>query len=72
MKITVTVHSGASKRTIINQNDLWHIYTFAKPEKGLANTDVIKQISEYFSVPKSKIKIITGQKSKQKIIDINV
>ncbi len=41
------------------------------PIKGKANTAVIKLVAEYFKTSSSKIKIIAGRKSKQKVIEIN-
>ena len=40
------------------------------PVKGQANQAIIKALSMYFKVPISKIRIISGYTSKQKIIEI--
>ncbi len=46
------------------------IYLTAVPIQGKANKELIKLLSEKLSVSKSKIKIIKGEKSKEKIIEV--
>lgn len=41
------------------------------PEKGRANQAIIKLLSEYFKTPRQNIRIISGETSKIKIIEIN-
>ena len=41
-----------------------------KPVKGEANKEIIKKLSKHFQIPISCIKIKSGHKSKQKILDI--
>ena len=40
------------------------------PVRGKANLAVIKNLAEYLKVPKTKIRIISGQTSRNKIIEI--
>ncbi|MBA4320746.1 MAG: hypothetical protein C0412_20335 [Flavobacterium sp.] len=40
------------------------------PEKGKANQAVIKKLAEYFKVPQSRIVLISGFSSKNKIFEI--
>lgn len=42
----------------------------ARPIENQANVRVIELLSEYFKVPKSKIQLIGGQKSRQKIFEV--
>jgi hypothetical protein len=42
----------------------------APPHDGKANIAVVKLLAEYFSVPKSHIKIIRGHAAKTKILTI--
>jgi uncharacterized protein len=41
------------------------------PEKGRANEAVIQLMAEYFKISRQRIKIISGRKSKNKIIKID-
>ncbi|MEA2088929.1 MAG: DUF167 domain-containing protein [Patescibacteria group bacterium] len=42
------------------------------PEKGKANTELIKILSKEFCVEKNKIKILSGSKSRLKLVKIIV
>jgi len=42
----------------------------SKPEKGKANRELIDKLATYFNTSKSQIRIISGSKSKRKVIDI--
>jgi uncharacterized protein YggU (UPF0235/DUF167 family) len=48
------------------------IWMTAKPVDGAANDAAIKRLAEYFNVPKSKIKIICGEKSRIKTVEIDL
>ena len=41
-----------------------------RPEKGKANLELIKKIAKHFNVSSSQIKIVSGLKSRNKIIEI--
>lgn len=43
----------------------------APPDKGKANDALIELLSEYFSVPKSRIHILSGHTSRLKKIEID-
>ena len=42
----------------------------SKPEKGKANLELIKKLAKYFKVPSSHVRIVSGLKSKRKIVEI--
>jgi uncharacterized protein len=42
----------------------------AKPVRGRANEEVIKRLAEHFDVPSSSITIVSGMRSKDKIVEI--
>ena len=71
MKIFVRA-KPKSKKEYIKKIDENHFIVAVKeiPEKGKANEAIIRTISQYFKVNFSQIKIISGQKSKLKIIDV--
>ena len=48
--------------------DEYRIRVLAAPSKGEANKEVIKQIAVYFDIPASRITIVRGHKSRNKII----
>ena len=47
------------------------IYLTAVPVNGKANKELIKLLSKELNISKSRIGIIKGEKSKEKIIEIN-
>lgn len=51
-------------------NNVIRVGIIAKPEKGKANKEVIEKIADYFKISRSRVKIISGLKSKIKIIEI--
>ena len=46
------------------------VYTTAAPTDGAANAAVVKLLSEYWDVPKTRIKILRGATSRTKVIQI--
>jgi len=42
----------------------------SKPEKGKANLELIKKLAKHFKVSSSQVKIVSGLKSKRKIVEI--
>ncbi len=42
----------------------------ALPEKGKANQELVKKPAKYFEVSESKVKIISGLSSRNKVIEI--
>ncbi len=70
MKIEVRVILNAKKSELIREQDWIKAKIDAPAKEGKANIRLVELLSEYFSVPKSKIKIIKGQTSRNKIIYI--
>ena len=50
--------------------DSYKVRVHAAPEKGAANKEVIAALAEYFDVPPSTVKIVRGQTSHNKVIEI--
>ena len=73
MEIHVNVIPKSSQKKIIKINELeYKIYIHEAPDKGKANESVINVLSEYFSIKKSQIKIISGLKSRKKILSLKI
>lgn len=47
------------------------VYTKAVPVDGKANKEVVRLLSEALRVPKSRIKIVKGETSNKKIIEVD-
>jgi uncharacterized protein (TIGR00251 family) len=44
----------------------------SKPKRGLANRELVRKLAKHFNVPVSHIRIISGYKSKKKIVEIQM
>lgn len=72
MKIEVYVHANSkSPRTEKAPNGTLHIYVMEPATEGKANRAVVEVLSEIFKTSKSSINLIHGEKSKNKIFEIN-
>lgn len=72
MKIFVKAKPKAKKGKVekINQNH-FAVWVKEPPIKGMANIAIIKLLADYFSKAPSQVKIISGQTSRDKIIEIS-
>jgi len=69
--VKVKIVPGSSKNKIIGAyNNALKISIAAPPVEGKANKKCIAYLAKYFDVVKSKIEIISGQTSKNKLIKI--
>ena len=71
MKITIKVKTNA-KRDVVEQDagETLRVLVKAPPQEGRANEAVILALAEHFKIPKSHIAIVSGFKSKTKIVRI--
>ena len=65
-KVSVTFH----KDFLEIYKDEISIGITAEPEKGKANKELIEKISKHFDVPKSNVRIISGVKSRKKLVEV--
>lgn len=70
-RIKIKVTPRARKNIVIEQEGKLKVYVTAPPVDGKANKVLIETLAEYFKVKKSNIRIIKGEKTKEKIIEIN-
>jgi uncharacterized protein (TIGR00251 family) len=71
MKIFVKVKTKAKQKKILKIDDThFEISTNVPPEDGKANKEIMKLLAKYFDTSVSKVFILSGDKSKNKIIEI--
>ncbi len=78
MRIFVKAKPRAKKEGIIPPQaglfaDGEEIYTVSvkePPEDGKANEAIVRVLAKHFKVPKSQVRIISGQTSKKKVVEI--
>jgi len=72
MKIEIYVHANSKSPRIDKTSDgTLHIYVREPAIEGKANGAVVEMLSEIYKTPKSSINLIHGEKSKNKIFEIN-
>lgn len=72
MKIAVKVkpNSKEDKVEAVGNNE-YILRVKAKAQDGKANSAAIKLLSDYLGIPKARISIVMGHKSKNKLISID-
>lgn len=72
MRIIVRVKAGTKIEAIKKTGDKeFSARVKAPPVEGRANEAVVALLSDHFDVPKSRISIVRGHKSRIKLIDIS-
>jgi uncharacterized protein (TIGR00251 family) len=70
-RIFVTVKPNAKKTSVTLVSDReYQVAVQAPARQGKANQAVIEILAAYFSIPKSKVKIVSGETGRKKIISI--
>ena len=70
MKISVRVKPNMNEERIEKEGGIYTVFVKEPARENKANRAVIELFSEYFKVPKSQVFILSGLRSKQKIIEI--
>lgn len=72
MFITVRVVPRSSKNEIVPplRDGTLKVRLTAPPVDGKANEALVALLSEEYGVPKSRIRIVNGEKSKNKVVEI--
>ena len=70
MKISVRVKPNMNEERIVKEEGFYTVFVKEPARENKANRAVIELLSEYFKVPKSQVFILSGLRSKQKIIEI--
>ena len=71
LKIQVKVKARAKQEKVEKVSEgQYKVWVKAAPEKGKANEAVIGVMSEHLGVPKSRISLVAGQTSTQKVLEI--
>jgi len=70
MKIQVKVKPNSKTEEVIQEGDIFLAKVKEPPKEGKANQAVIKLLSKHFGLSQNQVRIISGFKSKNKIIEI--
>jgi len=69
MRVSVLVVPNARKNDVV-EGDHLKVYVRAPPVKGKANEAVIEVLAKFFGVKKSDMRIISGERSREKVVEI--
>jgi uncharacterized protein (TIGR00251 family) len=71
ISLSVKVHPRSRKQEVIKLGEsTYKIHVTSAPSKGEANHEVCKLLANFLGVPVSKVTIIRGQKSRNKLIAV--
>ena len=70
MKIQVKVKPNSRTEEVIQENDSFLVKVKEPPKEGKANQAIIRLLARHFGVSQSQVKIVSGLKSKVKVIEI--
>ncbi len=70
MKIQVKVKPSSKTEELSQEGDSFIVKVKEPPKEGKANQAVIKLLAEHFGVPKSQVRILSGFRSRSKVIEV--
>jgi len=70
MHLSLKVIPNAKQNKMVETEGGTKVYLTAPPVEGKANQALIEFLSEHYHVKRSRIKIVRGEKSRQKVIEI--
>jgi hypothetical protein len=71
MRIAVKVSAKSKQNKIVKISTTeYKVYVSTAPERGKANEKVAELLSEYFGVSKSSVKILRGENTNKKLVEI--
>jgi len=70
MKIQVKVKPSSKTEEISQEGDNFIVKVKEPPKEGKANQAVIKLLAEHFGVPQSQVRILSGFRSRNKVIEV--
>ena len=70
MKIQVKVKPNSRTEEVRQESDSFIVKVKEPPKEGKANRAVIKLLAKYFGVTQSQVRILSGFKSKNKVVEV--
>jgi len=65
-QVSVSFH----KDFIEVKGDQIKIGVMERPLKGKANMEIVKKIAKHFDISKSNVRIVAGERSKNKVVEV--
>jgi uncharacterized protein (TIGR00251 family) len=70
MKIQVKVKPSSKTAEVSREGNSFIVKVKEPPKEGKANQAVIKLLAEHFGVPQSQVRILSGFRSRNKVIEV--
>jgi uncharacterized protein len=70
MRVLVKVKVNSRTESIVQEGDVFIVRVSEPPREGKANQAVIKLLAQQFGISKSKIRILNGFRSKNKLVEL--
>ena len=70
MKIQVKVKPNSKTAEVSQEGDSFIVKVKEPPKEGKANQAVIRLLAEHFGVPQSQVRILSGFKGRNKVIEV--
>ena len=70
MKIQVKVKPNSRTAEVSQEGDSFIVKVKEPPKEGKANQAVVKLLAEHFSVSQSQVRILSGFRSRNKVVDV--
>jgi uncharacterized protein (TIGR00251 family) len=71
MRIFVKTKVFAKKQAVLKLDDVHYVVSVREaPAEGRANEAVIRALADYFGTRKSNVRIVSGESSRHKLIEI--
>ena len=70
MKIQVKVKPNSKTDEVSREGDSFIVKVREPPKEGKANQAVIKLVAEHFGVPRSRVRILSGFRSRNKVVEV--
>jgi uncharacterized protein len=70
-ELQIRIIPNARQNKVLEEEGHLKVYVMAPPDKGRANKALVELLADHFGVKKSSVRIIKGEKSRDKIIEID-
>jgi hypothetical protein len=72
MRAAIRVIPKASRNKVQEESGSLKVYVTKPAQDGLANDQVLELLAKYLKVKKYQLKIIQGEKSRNKVIEVDI
>ncbi len=71
-RVLVRVHPRASRKRLTWDGTRLELWIHEPPVDGTANAAVVREVSKWLGVSRSRVRIVSGVSSREKLLDVDV